>query len=104
MPFPALDFRALFDASANPYMLLDRELRYVTANRAYLETTGSRLEELIGRHVLDAFPNDPSDATDVGRSRLKTSLEQVLATGERDVLAFLPYRVARAPGAPAEER
>ena len=37
---PSLDFAALLDASPNNYMVLDRELRYVWANAAYLATTG----------------------------------------------------------------
>ncbi|MGZ3383200.1 MAG: PAS domain-containing protein [Isosphaeraceae bacterium] len=43
---PNLDFAALLEASPNNYMVLDRSLRYVWANRAYLSTTGSTLREL----------------------------------------------------------
>ena len=33
---PELDYQALFDASPNPYLVLDRSLDIVGANRAYL--------------------------------------------------------------------
>jgi len=98
-----LDFRALFEASPNAYMLLDRELRYVEANRAYLEVTASTREALIGRPLFDLFPNDPSDPANWNRELLRESFARVLRTRQRDVIAYLPYRVALVPhGEPVE--
>ena len=51
-----IDFKQLFEVSPNPYMLLDRELRYVSANAAYLRVTASCLEELLGRPIFEVFP------------------------------------------------
>lgn len=99
-----LPFGQAFDVSPNAYMLLDRELRYVTANRAYLELTGSRLEDLVGQHVIERFPHDEANPDNKNALLLRTSLEKVVATGERDVLAFIRYRVARVPGGPLEDR
>jgi PAS domain S-box-containing protein len=76
-------------------MLLDRELRFVAANPAYLRETASRLEDLIGRHVLDAFPHDPADPDNSSALLLRRSLERARDTGEPDVLALIPYRVPR---------
>ncbi|EYF04281.1 PAS domain-containing hybrid sensor histidine kinase/response regulator [Chondromyces apiculatus] len=90
---PTVDFKALFDASPNPYMLLDRELRYVDANQAYLRTTASRLEDIRGRHVLDAFPHDPEDPQNENARQLRASFERVLARRAPDVLALIVYRV-----------
>ena len=56
-----VDFAELFDRSPNPYMVLDRELRYVAANEAYLRVIGARLDRLLGRRVTDVYPNDPDD-------------------------------------------
>src|SRR5690606_30331849 len=64
-----------------------------TANPAYLAATGRTLEQLRGRYVMDMFPN-PGES---GR-RLRESFERVLATGERDTLAYLPYPIARPEG------
>ncbi|HEX5753907.1 MAG TPA: PAS domain-containing protein [Archangium sp.] len=58
-----LDFQALFNHSPNPYMVLERELRYVAANEAYLRLTVSRLEELVGRSIFEAFPLIPRTPT-----------------------------------------
>jgi PAS domain S-box-containing protein len=74
-------------------MVLDRDLRYVAANAAYRRLTASTLDTLLGRHVLDAFPHDPNDPDNESARMLRESFERVLATGEPDVLAFIPYRV-----------
>ncbi|MCP3143437.1 PAS domain S-box protein [Pyxidicoccus xibeiensis] len=88
-----LDFAELFRLSPNPYMVLDRQLRYVTANEAYLRATASRLEDLQGRGVFDLFPHDPNDPNNASVQMLRGSLERVLATRAADVLALIPYRV-----------
>ena len=37
-------------------MVLDRDLRFVTASEMYLQTTGRKLDDLVGRYLFDAFP------------------------------------------------
>ena len=74
-------------------MLLDRELRYVAANPAYLKVTASRLEDLLGRNIFDAFPHDPTDPQNLNALMLRRSFERVIATGKADVLALIAYRV-----------
>jgi PAS domain S-box-containing protein len=91
----SLDFRAVFARSPNPYMLLDRELRYVAANAAYLKVTGARLENLLGRMILDVYPNDPGDPNNESARQLRESLEKVLRTGAPDAIALIRYRVPR---------
>src|SRR4051812_8463764 len=93
-----LDFQTLFEASPNPYMVLDRQLRYVTANRAYLRVTGTALDDLVGRGIFDAFPHDPADPNNRSATMLRESFERVLATGQPDVLALIPYRVDAGDG------
>lgn len=90
---PSVDFARIFDLAPNAYMVLDEELRYVAANQAYLAVTSSSLGELLGRRVFELFPNDPSDPNNASRQLLQRSLEKVLATGVRDEIAFIPYRV-----------
>ncbi len=103
---PVVDFGLLFELAPNPYMLLDTQLRYVAANRAYLDVTGSDLETLIGRSVFDAFPGDPDNPEDENVAQLRRSFERVIATGEPDYLALIPYTMPRqtADGIIHEER
>ena len=94
----SLDKAALFDHSPNPYMVLDRALRYVAANAAYLQATSSRLEDLLGRTVFEAFPNDPAEPDNASARLLRESLERVLARRTSDVIALVPYRVPAEDG------
>ena len=93
-----VNFERLFQQSPNPYMLLDRDLRYVAANDAYLRVTRTTLEDLLGRTVFEVFPNDPSNPNNDSVQLLRRSLERVIQTGEPDALAFIPYRVPAAAG------
>ncbi len=93
MTAPRLD--ELFRLSPNAYMVVDRGFRYVAANDAYLKATGSRLEELLGSHIFERFPNDPNDPNNASALMLRRSFERVLETGQQDVLALIPYRVPR---------
>jgi PAS domain S-box-containing protein len=88
-----LDFKALFTLSPNPYMVVDRELRFVAANEAYLRITASRLEQLLGRGVFEVFPHDPGDPNNSSVRQLRESLDRVLKERKPDTLALIPYRV-----------
>lgn len=76
-------------------MLLDRDFRFVAANAAYLEVTGARLSDLLGRPVLEVFPNDPANHDNDSARRVRASLTKVVRTAAPDVLALIPYRVPR---------
>ena len=54
-----IDFADLFAHLPSPYMMLDRELRFIDANAAYLATTGRTRDGLMGVFVFDAFPEVP---------------------------------------------
>ncbi len=88
------DFRAAFLGLSSPYMILDRDLRYVEVNAAYERATGQPRGRLIGRYLFDIFPND-----DEPGQKLAASFRKVLETGEPDTLAFLRYDIPR-PGQP----
>ncbi len=88
-----IDLVAAFDSSPNPYMLLDRDLRFAGMNQAYLDVTQRRRDDLIGHHVMEMFaPGDAPDSEEESR-RLRASFDKVLATGEPDHLAVLHYPV-----------
>jgi PAS domain S-box-containing protein len=82
------NFEALFRTLPSPYMVLDRELRFVDANDAYCAVTERAREELIGRDIFELFPN-PGEA---GR-RLRQSFEQVIETGRPHSIPLIPYPI-----------
>lgn len=58
MPASIADLASFFDASPNPYLVLDRDLNIATANKAYLTSVRRDLAEIVGRWAWDAFPTD----------------------------------------------
>ena len=70
-----VDISAVFESATTAYMLLDRELRYIWANRAYYAVTGRSPEDLIGRLYSDVFP-----AEGEADAMLRGSFDRVFAS------------------------
>ena len=85
-----LDYRGLFDASPNPYLVLDRSLNIVGANKAYLAATRRELSDIVGRWAWDAFPTDPETLR-----QAIASFERAIRTKEPDLLALLRFDIPR---------
>ncbi len=90
MARPDLDYFGLFDASPNPYLVLDRDLNIVGANRAYLKATKRELSDIVGRWAWDAFPTDP----DTLREAI-ASFQRVMRDRKPDTLALLRFDIPR---------
>jgi len=90
-----------FDASPNPYLVLDRNLHIVTANRAYLASVKRELPDIIGRWAWDAFPTDPETLR-----QAIASFERVIRTRQSDTMPLLRFDVPRpaCEGGGMEER
>ncbi|MER5969851.1 SpoIIE family protein phosphatase [Streptomyces sp. NPDC002055] len=88
-----MDYAALFAATPSPYLVLNPDLVIVAVNQAYLAATGREREELIGRYVFDAFPDNPSDPDSHPVRNLEASLNRALAGGERDSMALQKYDI-----------
>ncbi|MGI6875895.1 PAS domain-containing protein [Amycolatopsis sp. 3B14] len=84
-----VDFEAVFRAGATPSALLSRDFVIVAVNDAYEKVSGRQRAELVGHDVFEAFPDDPEAAR-----ALRVSLDRVLATAERNVMALLKFDVA----------
>jgi PAS domain S-box-containing protein len=68
-------------------MVLDRDLRYVTASDLYLKTVGLQMSDLVGRYIFDAFPED-----EVRRKPLEESMRRALR-GEGNAIERLAYSI-----------
>ena len=73
-----LDYGAVFDATPGPYLVLSPELSIMDANRAYLSATMTAHEALVGRHLFEAFPDNPADPAADGVRNLRASFDRVL--------------------------
>lgn len=87
MPNQAIDFQALFYRLPTPYMLLDADLRFVDMNEAYLAVTARQREDLIGRFVFDAFPEESQR-----RGKFEAAFRQALS-GEANSLIREPFSI-----------
>lgn len=90
-PLPGHFFQALFDASPNPYLVLDRDLNIASANQAYLESTKRTLDDIVGRWAWDAFPTDAQTL-----EQAIASFERVIRTRKVDTMALLRFDIPRA--------
>src|SRR3712207_4596107 len=88
-----IDHAALFDVAPTPYLVLDRDLVIVEANRAYCEVVGRPREDLLGRGLFDVFPTNPADPGGDGVENLRASIERARDTGRPDTMAVQRYDI-----------
>lgn len=100
------DFRALFEATPNLYLILDPSLKIVAVNDAYCRATMTVREEIVGRGLFEVFPDNPDDPAASGVNNLKASLHRVLDLRLPDAMAVQKYDIARpeSEGGGFEER
>jgi signal transduction histidine kinase/ActR/RegA family two-component response regulator len=92
---PPLDFRSLFEQAPGLYLVLDQELVIVAASDAYLAATMTRREEILGRGLFEAFPDNPDDPEATGVGNLRASLERVRRDRAADTMAVQKYDIRR---------
>ena len=100
------DYQALLRASPYPYLVMTPDLTIVAASGAYLRSVRRTEDEIVGRYVFDAFPENPADPDATNIAEVKASLLRALAKGEPDTTAFVRYAVpVQTPDGPGfEER
>jgi len=97
----SINFEALFNASPNPYVLLDPSLVIMGMNEAYLRVTMRTREELVGRNMFDAFPSDPDSES---HKQLRASFERVIHERVVDHIPVIEYAIPLPDGGGFEER
>jgi PAS domain-containing protein len=88
-----IDYGAVYRQLPVAVLLLTPEFVIADMNLAFLLTAGRTREELLGREVFDAFPDNPSDPCATGVRNGMASMRRVLATGQPDVIEFQRYDV-----------
>jgi PAS domain-containing protein len=88
-------FRAEFDGSPHPYMLLDPGpgLRIVDINDAYAAATFIARADVVGKSLFDVFPDNPAESSADGVSNLYASLKAVAQTGQPHAMAIQRYNI-----------
>src|SRR5580700_9989 len=92
-----LNYQALFDSVPGLYLVLlpDPQYTIVAASDAYLSATMRRREELVGRGVFAAFPDNPDDKQASGVRNLTASLERVVRNRIADTMAVQKYDIQK---------
>ncbi|WP_329274228.1 PP2C family protein-serine/threonine phosphatase [Streptomyces sp. NBC_00691] len=95
-----INYAAVFQALPGMVAVLTPDLVYADVNEEFVRLSGRTREQLVGRYLFDAFPDNPGDPAATGARNLEASLRRVLATGERDTMALQRYDVesAERPG------
>ena len=89
------DFSALFTASPYPYLLIDTGFIIIGANPAYVQATGRSVDDIVGKHIFDAFPANPADPDSTNLDEVHASIERAIATSAPHTSALLRFAVPR---------
>ncbi|MEV1175312.1 histidine kinase dimerization/phospho-acceptor domain-containing protein [Nonomuraea sp. NPDC049784] len=94
---PEIDYETAFNALTVPKLVLTPDFIIVGVNEAYTQETGRDRADLLGRYLFAVFPDNPNAVGDDpdarGTEQLRASLQRVLATGQRDMLALQRYDI-----------
>ena len=91
---PSAEILKALETAPNMYLVLAPDLYIITASDAYLQATGTTREAITGRHIFEAFPDNPDlpDGDD-GVQNINTSLQTVLRTKKPDYMRIQRYDV-----------
>ena len=101
MTGPQIDYMAVYRQLPVPVLLLTPEFVIADVNLAFLQTVARAWEDVVGRDVFDAFPDNPWDPGDTGVRNLRASLRRVLATGQPESAEFQMHDI-EIPGSPGQ--
>jgi PAS domain S-box-containing protein len=89
-----IDFEELFRSLGTAYIVFDVNdptFTIIEENQAHAEIAMVERKDVIGKPVLEAFPDTSEEYITKGRSRLLESIRKVIATGKADTMQNLSY-------------
>jgi two-component system sensor histidine kinase VicK len=91
---PSPEILKALETAPNMYLVLSPELYILTASELYLQATETTREAIVGKHIFEAFPDNPDlpDGDD-GVQNIKASLQSVLQTKKPDYMRVQRYDV-----------
>lgn len=90
-----IDFKLLFESAPGLYLVLDIDFNIIAASNNYLQATMVTREQIIGKNIFEAFPENPEDPHANGASNLSNSLNRVLKNKTHDTMAIQKYDIRR---------
>lgn len=92
-----LNYKQLFDESPGIYLILapDEKFTILGTNKARDIATMRNREDVIGKGVFEAFPDNPDDPNATGEANLSASLKRVVKNKIPDRMPFQKYDIRR---------
>ncbi|HWK51261.1 MAG TPA: PAS domain-containing protein, partial [Steroidobacter sp.] len=91
-------FRLLYEAQHTAHLVLAPDLTIETVSEQYLQATLSREEDLVGKYLFAAFPDNPDDPEASGERNLAASLSWVLEHRRPHRMPVQKYDIRRPSG------
>jgi signal transduction histidine kinase len=97
LPEISPNYQTLFESIPGLYLILlpDADFTIIAVSDAYLAATMRRREDLIGRRIFAAFPDNPSDKQATGVRNLAASLQRVIRAHVPDTMAVQKYDIQK---------
>ncbi|MGE4407354.1 ATP-binding protein [Pseudomonas sp.] len=91
------DLQAIIDALPGIYLVVTADEAYtmVAVSEERLRVTMTRRDEVIGKRLFEVYTDDPSNPDAQGVAALRTSLEQVIASGRTQRMSNVRYSLQR---------
>ena len=92
----AVNFEKLFMSLGTAYIIFDAndpDCTIIEQNQAHADMAMVKRGEVIGKKLLDAFPDSSEYFKKTGKSHLLESLRKVAKTGETDILPVFQYDI-----------
>jgi PAS domain S-box-containing protein len=99
-----LDYKAVFEASLSPYLVLSLDFMILAANEAYAKANRLKRNELMGRSIFDIYSTQSANVNLAVGHQLRISLERVLRDRTSDVMPIQKYNIPRCDSEGLEER
>jgi PAS domain S-box-containing protein len=90
---PSADTLDALETAPNMYLILSPDLYILTASDRYLEATKTTREAIKGKHIFEAFPDNPDLPDADGVQNINASLQAVLRTKKTDYMPVQRYDV-----------
>ena len=98
-------FRRMFEASPTPFLVVAPDaprFTIVEVNDAYLAAVMRMRQDLLGRGLFEAMPDDPDLAGATGVANLRASIERAIASKRPDTMLRQRYDIPHPSGGFAE--
>ena len=85
------NYKSFFEQLPILKLVIDADLNIVTASNMFLNSTKTTLEEITGKNIFTAFPQNPLDEGIDGGNKIEQSLNKVLKNKLTDKVTVVKY-------------